>query len=59
MTVQLWVPDDPSDDISSLVMEKYPSIRGQLKKKKLRFIMPKVKISFKEDIKSGLEVLKL
>lgn len=37
-------------------MEKYPTIRKQLNRKKLKLIMPKVKLSFKEDIKSGLEV---
>jgi hypothetical protein len=50
------VPDDPNEDISEYVMEKYPTIRKQLNRKKLKLIMPKVKLSFKEDIKSGLEV---
>ncbi|CBY34087.1 unnamed protein product [Oikopleura dioica] len=55
LTVQIWVGDDPDEDISSTVINKYPTIRKQLKRKKLKFIMPKVKLSFKEDIKWRLE----
>jgi len=55
MTVQIWMGENPDEDISAMVIEKYPTIRKQLKRKKLKFIMPKVKLSFKEDIKSGLE----
>lgn len=55
ITIQIWVPDDPNEDISEYMMKKYPTIRKQLNRKKLKLIMPKVKLSFKEDIKSGLE----
>merc|ERR1711953_162988 len=57
MTVQIWVSDDPTNDVSSLIMKNYQNIRKNINKKHLRFIMPKVKLSFKDDIKSQLEAI--
>ena len=48
--------DDPEEDISTEIAKNYNKIRTEQNRKKLKFFMPKVKLSFKEDIKEKLEV---